>query len=118
MISDKEKLLALLRERGPEGIHTSELRRRGVSGNPSARREDLIADGYSIRSERESYRGRDGKTRPGARFTLDAGLASDTGTATPEGPGSLGGSVAGEPGDRGLFELPTYMDPDFYEEAA
>ena len=81
VITDKEKLLALLRNRGAAGVHTSELRRMGVSGNPSQRRLDLLADGYEIRSERESYRGADGKTRPGARFTLIDGPALGAGAS-------------------------------------
>ena len=128
MITDKDKLLALLRNRGAEGVHTAELRRMGVSGNPSQRRLDLLADGYEIASERESYRGADGKTRPGARFTLtaspDPALASAPSETATSAPDSLRGvSGAGERGAEqpSLFvppERPSYMDVDAFEDAA
>lgn len=122
-MTDKMKLLALLRDRGPRGIHTSELRVRGISGNPSSRRLDLIRDGYVIRSERESYIGADGKSRPGARFFLDhdfsdAGLGADGVDGSPAAPEVNPEQTSAEP-DAALFDLPdpepptgSYRDPD------
>lgn len=126
MISDKDKLLAILRDRGEKGVHTSELRRMGASGNPSQRRLDLLADGYEIRSERESYRGRDGKTRPGARFILESGPGLGTGNDRPASSATESVSASVEPeADSSLFAVPdpapqsgSYRDPDAWEGAA
>ena len=64
--TDRQRMLELLREAGDRGVHTHDLRRLGVSGNPSQRATDLEQlDGCMIRRVRER-RGR----RPGSRFFL------------------------------------------------
>lgn len=63
--TDGERLLIALRARGATGIHSHEIRKLGISGNPSQRAAELEAAGYEIRHERE-HKGR----RPGVRYTL------------------------------------------------
>lgn len=46
-MKQKDKVLALLREAGPYGIHTFELRSKYI-GNPSERIRELEADGHEI----------------------------------------------------------------------
>jgi hypothetical protein len=58
-------LLNLLRERGPIGVHTYELRREHGIGNPSQRRADLEKLGHRITRNREHH----GRT-PGSRYRL------------------------------------------------
>lgn len=67
-MSDKLRMLALLEEAGSRGIHTHDVRKLGVSGNPSERRRELLEDGYGIKVVREN-RGK----RPGARYILGSG---------------------------------------------
>lgn len=64
-VSDAERMLRLLRTAGSLGVHSHDLRRRGITGNPSQRAADLEAKGHSIERVREN-RGR----RPGTRYTL------------------------------------------------
>lgn len=47
-MSDRQRMLDLLRERGFCGVTTFELRRMGISGNPSQRRAELEELGYRI----------------------------------------------------------------------
>lgn len=63
-------MLEFLRERGQHGAHTSEIRRLGISGNPSQRRLDLIDRGCRISSTPEDFTDARGKRRRGARFIL------------------------------------------------
>ena len=68
--TDTARLLTALRARGPVGIHSHEIRRLGISGNPSQRVKELEEDGHQIEHRRE-HKGR----RPGVRYRLlaDAG---------------------------------------------
>lgn len=63
--TDCERMLALLREAEMYGVHSHEIRRKGISGNPSQRIAELRAKGYNIESKREN-RGK----RPGTRYIL------------------------------------------------
>lgn len=127
-MTDKDRMLALLRERGPQGAHTSELRARGYSGNPSQRRIELLDEGYSIDSIRESFIGADGSKRPGARFILTA-EPDDADLDGGAGPPTSHPTQASPPGSEsavevsaGLFALPEpeadYRDPDAWGDAA
>lgn len=63
--TDTDKLVELLLQ-NPSGVHTHDLRRRGISGNPSQRATDAEEKyGIKIERTRESRNG-----RPGSRFTL------------------------------------------------
>lgn len=123
-MTDKLRMLALLRERGDNGVHTSELRRLGYSGNPSQRRIELLDEGYDIASIRESYIGADGKSRPGARFILNAEperpSVSDgpdsplSGTPTSEPPATDEAPVADRGAEGALFAVEEPVDTDRY----
>jgi hypothetical protein len=63
--TDCQRLLIALRARGPAGLHTHEIRKLGISGNPSQRAADLEERGYELRRKRE-HKGR----RPGVRLFL------------------------------------------------
>jgi hypothetical protein len=65
--TDAERLLLALRARGEVGIHSHEIRKLSISGNPSQRVADLEALGHRIEHTRE-FQGR----RPGVRYTLVA----------------------------------------------
>lgn len=65
--TDTQRLLIALQARGPKGIYSHEIRKLGISGNPSQRVADLEALGYEIDHRRE-HKGR----RPGVRYTLTA----------------------------------------------
>jgi len=65
--TDCERVLAVLRARGKSGIHSHEIRKLGLSGNPSQRVRELEAQGFEISHERE-HKGR----RPGIRYRLVA----------------------------------------------
>jgi hypothetical protein len=64
-VTDADRLLSLLLERPAYGMHSHDIRRYGISGNPSQRIKDLEARGYSFSKEREN-RGK----RPGTRYKL------------------------------------------------
>lgn len=131
-MTDTDRMIALLRERGARGAHTSELRRLGISGNPSQRRKDAIAQGYEISSERESFIGAGGKRRPGARFVLQRERAPGLGAGAacngcpadaPIGNGNTE-QASVEPEGASLFDPPEpepvagdYRDPDAMEAA-
>lgn len=74
-MSDTDLMYRMLRQAGPRGCHTLDLRREGVSGNPSQRAADIEAK-YGVTVDREwENRGR----RRGKRFRLSSGVESDTG---------------------------------------
>lgn len=133
-MTDLQRMLALLRERGERGAHTSEIRKLGISGNPSQRRIEALDLGFDISSERESYTDLAGKTRPGARFVLlgepesDAGCGGDTRSEAKPSP-SLGSAPvaaapSAEPEPPSLFAAPEpvesrrYLDHDAWDDAA
>lgn len=64
--TQRDKVLAFLRDAGGRGIHTHELRQ-AMIGNPSQRIAELVAAGYSIEHKRERR-----NDSPGTRYTLKA----------------------------------------------
>lgn len=94
--TDTVAVYELLRERGSAGVHTSEIRRRGLSGNPSQRATE-IEERFGVTIERRPERWTDpsGKTRNGARFTL---LDTPTGEAGGN-PAPPAGPAVGPAGD-------------------
>jgi hypothetical protein len=66
-MSDRDKIKALLEERGAEGVTTFEIRHKGLSGNPSQRIRELTDAGLKIDSE-PYVREYDG--RRGSRYIL------------------------------------------------
>lgn len=59
-LTDRDRVLAALRAAGPQGLHSHDVRRRGLSGHPSERAKELEERGYTIRREREYRDGRNG----------------------------------------------------------
>lgn len=122
-MNDRERVLLALREAGPRGLHSTVMRRTGLTGNPSQRVAELREMGYRIEAKGQPWTDANGKQRNGALYTLtDPALASAPETAT-SAPDSLRGvSGAGERGaEQSLFvppERPSYMDPDAFEDAA
>lgn len=74
-MSQTVTMLRALREAGPAGIHTFELRRRLFIGNPSQRYFELKEMGHEIAADPEKLHG----TATGTRYTLvhDAGGSGD-----------------------------------------
>lgn len=64
-MTDCDRMLDELAKAGPAGVHSHDLRRMGISGNPSQRAADLEAKGHKLRRVREN-RGK----RPGVRYFL------------------------------------------------
>ena len=79
-MSDRDRLLTLLEEAGPFGIHSHEIRRRAISGHPSQRAKELEEQGYPIRREREFV-----GNRPGVRFFLEESAGVSAGVPSPQG---------------------------------
>lgn len=88
-MSDRLRVLDALREAEDGGVHSHDIRVRGLSGNPSQRIAELEAEGHEITIIREN-RGK----RPGARYFLTKFLR-DTGVA------ALGGPPSGRRSDSG-----------------
>lgn len=117
-MTDCERFLAALREAGPQGLHSHDARRQGLSGNPSQRAADLEAKGYAIRRQREN-RGK----RPGVRFFLvgsvgiGAGNRNRLGVASEESvlPGATGvqndGDASVDPGGGSPQEVSSHVPP-------
>lgn len=90
-MSDRDRLLELLRERGAAGVTTFEIRRSGVSGNPSQRKAELEELGYKI--DAQPYA--EGRRR-GRRYVLisepagvGAGVHAAVASADPSEDGAL-----------------------------
>lgn len=66
-MSDTARFTAFLAERRYEGLHSGEVRRLGISGNPSQRAKDAVTKGTGVFKAAE----RNGR-RPGTRFWLSA----------------------------------------------
>lgn len=66
-LTDCERLGLILRLRGKKGIHSHEIRKLAISGNPSQRIADLEEQGFEIEHRRE-HKGK----RPGVRYVLVA----------------------------------------------
>lgn len=90
-MTDTDRLYRVLREAGPRGQHTFDLRRMGF-GNPSQRANE-IEDKYGVKVDRPTER-RNG--RNGARFTLNVG-STTKGSTRPHTEGSVeSGSLSGK----------------------
>ena len=125
-MTDRERVLLRLQE-GP--VHSTELRREGYTGNPSQRINELREMGFEIKAEPMVWTDHNGKQRNGALYTLTSepgpGLGAGTADERPREPlagaSAVGGQAASaEPETEApsLFELPSYMDPDAFEDAA
>ncbi len=64
-LTDSRRMWVMLRDAGRAGVHSHELRRVGISGNPSQRAKDIVTYGVDLATRREAV-GR----RPGARYWL------------------------------------------------
>jgi hypothetical protein len=113
-VTDRDRLLALLRARGDRGVTTFEIRRRGISGNPSQRKADLEELGYLITVKPYS----EGK-RHGCRYTLvsdPVGVGADgqSDGVSPAMPSEASPTVSPDPsesvktGTGSLFDLDEY----------
>lgn len=71
-LTDARRMWVLLRDAGRQGVHSHDLRRMGVSGNPSQRAKDIASHGVELAVRRENV-GR----RPGARYWLAEFAPSD-----------------------------------------
>lgn len=82
MTTDRDRVLARLR-RGP--VHSTEIRRSGLSGNPSQRIAELRDLGHHITAESKPWKDANGKRRPGTLYTLtlDPERGSDTQSGAP-----------------------------------
>jgi hypothetical protein len=77
-MSDTDRLYRLLKREGSRGVHTLDLRREQISGNPSQRATD-IEKKYGVQIERERERRGD---RNGSRYKL-IGLGAGTSQGAP-----------------------------------
>lgn len=134
-MSQRDDVLRMLRDAGPAGVHTTDLRRAYV-GNPSQRVADLEERGYIISHERErSPYGTSMGTRyrlvrelhaspdRGVNGAADASSSSASAAPTPSNSSDspLGGDpVSGESPDRLFDTTPTFDDlfPTAYREDA
>lgn len=64
-LSDSRRMWKLLNAAGADGMHSHELRRQGITGNPSQRAKDIVSRGVAVWTARENV----GK-RPGSRYWL------------------------------------------------
>lgn len=64
-LTDARKMWTLLRDAGETGCHSHDLRRQGITGNPSQRAKDIASKGVAIWTAREPRNG-----RPGSRWWL------------------------------------------------
>lgn len=111
--TDRDRVLAMLREAGDEGVHTETLARNGGGRNVSERRRELVKLGYRIDSVSESWVGRGGSRRNGARYFLrsepdaEGGSEADEVSPGPSVAVSSAASPSAAPGDgasRGLAD--------------
>jgi hypothetical protein len=59
-MSDTDRLRILLGAAGTLGVHSHEIRREGISGNPSQRAKDLVTRGIEVSKRRENVGRRQG----------------------------------------------------------
>jgi hypothetical protein len=67
-MSDCDRLVAMFSASGERGVFSGDIRREGISGNPSQRIADLERRGFTFRQEREAYPS--GKRRMGVRWWI------------------------------------------------
>ena len=132
-MTDRDRVLQALREAGSTGLHSTAMRRQGLTGNPSQRIAELRDRGYRIEATSKPWKDGEGKRRPGTTYTLisesDPGLG--TGEAAPSDPPTapVDDTADGEPASvepeaepPSLFAVPepesgSYRDPDSWEAA-
>lgn len=95
-LTDARRMYVLLRDAGAEGVHSHDLRRQGVSGNPSQRAKDIVSKGVAVSVRRENV-GR----RPGARYWLAEHAPQDANAVLPNR-----AAAPAEPAARGRGEAP------------
>jgi hypothetical protein len=126
-LNDTRLMWKLMNEAGTAGKHSHDLRREGVTGNPSQRAKDITSKGFPVYTVAER-RGR----RPGSRYWLEeyapdhahpvlpnggsgAELAAgDTQLASPSNP--AGRELGTEPPDRIICDAFDRSNVRFYEE--
>lgn len=98
-MTNRELVYQALLEAGPAGVHSLDIRRHGLSGNPSERIRELRARGHAITATPEHR----GKVN-GTRYTLDAG--ADVATPQSESPsGPASGVSSAAESDTRLFDV-------------
>jgi hypothetical protein len=108
------RFLRMLRQAGPRGVHTFEMRRAFI-GNPSQRKTELEKRGCRIRvSEREKLNGRAQGVRYFLEFEPDGiGSAMSPGPVSRDAGHTPAGSAGPDPsGDRTLSPPAADMGPD------
>ncbi len=85
-LTDARRMWVMLRDAGAAGVHSHELRRAGISGNPSQRAKDIADHGVAVATRRENV-GR----RPGARYWLGEHAPSDAHPVRPNRDADVGG---------------------------
>lgn len=123
-MSDTDRLYRLLKREGSRGVHTHDLRREGISGNPSQRATD-VEQKYGVKVARpREFRG----GRNGSRFKLvgqGAGTPQGAPSSVLPGQSRVGGrgepvlseraaNATSDPAAR-LFDLPSrsaFTDPE------
>jgi hypothetical protein len=117
-VSDKLRFLQRVKDAGPRGVHSHDIRREGISGHPSERARELEAEGHPIRRERQFVNGRNGVrffyvqsdvglgagTSSGAPSCVDSGVEGSPANDNATTPLSASSESAGEPHALSLFE--------------
>jgi len=102
-VSDRDRILAALRNAGTQGMHSHDLRKLGYSGNPSQRVAELRDDGHRITGELERRNKRHGirwwlieEARVGNGAAPDSSSPVKSAASAP-GSSSVSGSAPGHP---------------------
>lgn len=91
-LTDARKMYVLLREAGPTGVHSHDLRSSGTTGQPSQRAKDIASNGVPLATKREA-RGK----RPGSRYWLAHFAPPDATPVQPNGGAERGGGSENSP---------------------
>jgi hypothetical protein len=103
-MTDAQKLWCLMHDAQAAGVHSLDVRRQGVSGNPSARAKDIVSKGHAVWKAPE----RRGK-RPGIRLWLDGWQPDYAEPVLPNG------ATASEPTEE-PYELVRTFDGEWIEQ--
>lgn len=114
-MSQRARVLDLLRAAGDGGIHTFELRAQFI-GNPSQRVAELEALGHKISHTRERLNGKAVGTR--YRLVEEAGGSGGPSTRLGGTGHAVVAETGGPPDALSLFDQPTDPPRSAYEEAA
>lgn len=106
-MTDKERVLERLR-RGP--VHSTELRKAGITANPSQRVAELRERGCVISAESAPWTDARGKRRPGSIYSL---VSEPTPVIAPAplSPDPDTGALF-DAGELAILHRPSYRDPD------